>query len=70
MIGVYLLIATGCVLLSPMALMFIISFVHLIEDIVKDGIDDCGTAQLAFMCILGCGCLFGSLILYDRVHTP
>lgn len=66
MTTVFILIGFGCLFLLPLAVMLLLGFVHLLEDVAKGYIDECNELALALVSMLGIGCLFAALILYSR----
>lgn len=66
MTTVFILIGFGCLFLLPLAVMLLLGFVHLLEDVAKGYIDECNELALALVSMLGIACLFAALILYGR----
>jgi hypothetical protein len=66
MTTVFILLGFGCLFLLPVAIMLVLGFVHLLEDVAKGYIDECNELALAIVSILGIGCLFWALVLYSR----
>jgi len=54
----------------PVAIMLVLGFVHLLEDVAKGYIDECNELALALVSIAGIICLFTALILYHQGGTP
>lgn len=66
MTTVFVLIGFGCLFLLPLAVMLLLGFVHLLEDVAKGYIDECNELALALVSMLGIICLFAALILHSR----
>lgn len=66
MTTVFILLGFGCLFLLPLAVMLLLGFVHLLEDVAKGYIDECNELALALVSIMGIICLFAALILYSR----
>ena len=66
MTTVFILLGFGCLFLLPVAIMLVLGFVHLLEDVAKGYIDECNELALALVSIAGIICLFAALFLYHQ----